>query len=359
MLLTFIENFVFLSSLLAGLCFVLAWAVRRLALHRWLLHPLTLVRFYSAALILPPVMAAWVLLAAFLPGWWLSPQAFKEAHPPTAHQLHLLSELTAAMEPHLAWLTLCLALGAAGFAGWSSLRNYVKVGELLGRLTMTAAPPPGAQIALVEQVAAQHGIRVGLVMSDYPLSFVWGYWHSRIVLSSGLLSTLTPKELLGVLEHEIAHHKRRDNLVKLFLNGCSYVSLVVPLSRRILQWRAIEVEMVCDEVATARTAAPLDIADALIKLRRNTAPASSPTMRNPSTSAFIPDEMQTVERRVYRLLAFAEAIPALDQVAAMSMLRKSSAFLLAALFISTLLVFTLLFPLAVHQAAETLIRFLA
>jgi Zn-dependent protease with chaperone function len=54
-------------------------------------------------------------------------------------------------------------------------------------------------------------------MSDYPLSFVWGYRRTKLVLSSGLLNALTPEELAGVLEHEAAHHRRLDNVVRLAL----------------------------------------------------------------------------------------------------------------------------------------------
>ena len=87
----------------------------------------------------------------------------------------------------------------------------------------------------MNEVARKAGLSVGLVMSDYPLSFVWGFRRSKLILSSGLLRTLTPAELTGVLEHEAAHHARRDNLIKLLLSVCSYSSLAFPLSRLIIE----------------------------------------------------------------------------------------------------------------------------
>jgi hypothetical protein len=47
--------------------------------------------------------------AAFLPEWWLGEEAFGTAHPAPLHQLHLLSDLTAALEPRLAYATLAFA----------------------------------------------------------------------------------------------------------------------------------------------------------------------------------------------------------------------------------------------------------
>lgn len=214
---TAIENFVLFSALLAMACFAVAfaarWATRR---SWWRPQPFTLTRVYAAALVIPPVVAAWLVAASLLPEWWLTQSVFEAEHPAPQHQLHLLSDLTAALEPRLAYATLLFFTAAAAFAVWSSVRGLARVGRLVERLEMNTVPPPPEQVALVKRAAARHGIDVGLVMSDYPLSFVWGYRSSKLILSSGLLLTLTPEELAGVVEHEAAHHRRRDNTFKLF-----------------------------------------------------------------------------------------------------------------------------------------------
>jgi len=361
---TFIENFVYLSTMLAVLCFAFAWSIRQLSLHKSFLHPLTLSRLYAAAILLPPVFAMWILIAAFLPEWRLNPEAFKAAHSLPAHNLHLLSEVTASLEPNLAYLTICCALCAALFAVWSGVRSYLKVGGLIERLTMNATPPPPPQVSLVEKVAAQYGLDVGLVMSDYPFSFVWGYWRSRIVLSSGLLSTLTPKELLGVLEHEIAHHKRRDNLAKLSLSILSYLSLAFPLSRLLLRWRAEQVELVCDEIAVTETAAPLEIAEALVKLRRHTVTTLSQNREAKSIAApsfFMPHnepDRKSFAWRVHRLIAFADSPPLLGRVTSLLQAPGGTAIMLGIFFSLSLISTSLYAPLAVHRVAESIIHFI-
>ncbi len=358
MLLTAVENFVLFSTILALAAFALAWAVRRLAMRGlWKPRPDTQARIHTVALVVPPVAAAWLVAAALLPESWLGQAAFDAAHSTPLHELHLLSDLTAALEPSLAYATILFAIAATTFAAWSSLRGYLRVGSVIKRLEMSATPPPPEQLVLVERVAARHRLDVGLVMSDYPLSFVWGFGRSKLVLSSGLLNTLTPKELSGVLEHEAAHHSRRDNLFKLMLTMCSYASMAFPLSRMILRWRAAEVEMICDEVAAAHTSSPLDVASALVKLRRRTlVPPGYASTGASVSSSFVPDDTPSFERRVRRLIAFADSMPDPAHVSRLLQAGKGAAFVAASLLTGALLALALFAPLAVHTAAESIIH---
>lgn len=350
-----VENFVLFSTLLALAGFACAWASRRAAARGlWRPRPHVLVRLYTLALVAPPVVALWLVAAALLPRLWLTAAAFDAAHSAPHHQLHLLGELTVALEPFLAYMTLSFAVAAAAFAAWSSVRGYLRVGSVIKRLEMNAAPPPPEQLALVEGVAARHGLDVGLVLSDYPLTFVWGFRRSKLVLSSGLLRTLTPAELTGVLEHEAAHHARRDNLLKLALTICSYASLAFPLSRRLLKWRAAEVELVCDEVAAARTSTPLEVASALVKLRRRT--LAGDALTGATASSFAPDDAPGFERRVRRLIAFADAPPDMAHATLLARANSNATLLAATAFVTTLVVVAIFAPLAVHHAAEALIQ---
>lgn len=363
MLITVIENFVLFGSLLALGGFIVAWVARQSSLRGWWRpQPFKLTRLYGATLVLPPVIAAWIVTAAFLPEWWLSEAVFDAEHPAPLHHLHLLSDLTATLEPKLAYATLLFATSAALFAAWSSIRGYNRVGLLVGRLKMNATPPPPGQVALVEEVATRHGLEVGLVMSDYPLSFIWGYRRSKLVLSSGLLHALTPEELAGVLEHEAAHHRRLDNIVKLALSVCSYASMVFPLSRVILKWRSEQVELVCDEVAVACTSSPLEIAGALVKLRRLTLAVTgySPETDDglAAASGFVSGETPGFERRVRRLIAFSDALPSSTHALALSQTPRRAAVALVSFFVITLAAVMTFAPLAVHRVVESFIKIL-
>lgn len=354
-----VENFILFSTCLALVCFAVAWAARRAARDgRWNPHSYTLTRLYTVLLLAPSLSAGWIVAAAFIPETWLGKASFDAAHLAPLHEMHLLGDVTAKFEPALAYAAFTFFIAAAIFAAWSSARGSWRVGRVIQRLEMNAAPPPAEQIKLVERITQREKLDVGLVMSDYPFSFVWGFRRSKLVLSSGLLRTLNADELTGVLEHEAAHHARRDNMAKLLLSACSYASLAFPLSRLILRWRAEEVELICDEVAAARTTAPLDIADALVKLHRQ---ALTPIASSPSgvtASGFAPHDSLNFERRVHRLIAFADARPDPARAVLLTRTRYNGAVTITALFASSILLLSLTAPLAVHHAAETLIQFI-
>ena len=350
MLVSPIENFVLLSTIFAVACFTVASGLRLLIQRRFLrLRTVTLIRVYTLALVLPPLLALWIVAAAFLPELWM-PEAFSAAHN-TPHQLHLLGDLTARVEPTLAYMILLFATGAALFAAWCAWNSYIRVAQLISNLQTNAEPAEPCQLAIVEDAGRRYGLEVGLVMSDYPFSFVWGFSRSKLIVSSGLLHTLNEAELTGLLEHEAAHHQRRDNLVKLALSFCSYASLGFPFARRILAWRGFEVEQMCDEIASSRTNEPLDIASALVKLRRQTSPARV------AVSSFIAEDVSSFRSRVSRLIDLDDN----TSINPASGVRSEIRFAITAgvLFIASLFVSVYFFPLGFHRALESLIQLLA
>jgi Zn-dependent protease with chaperone function len=354
MLVSAIENFVLFNSVIAAFCFFAAWAIRRVA-RRVRVGPLSLSRVYAAAIVLPPIAAMWLVLAAFLPEALLGDQRFQAAHSSPLHELHMLGEMTARLEPVLAYLTIFSIVLIILFATWSTRRGYLQIENLVRNLDAGTMRPHLEHFRLLQKVAATSRLEVALVTSSHPFSFVWGFSRSKLLLSSGLLSALNDEELAGVLEHEVAHHRRRDNTVKLLLNLCCYTSIAFPLTRQLLKWRALEVELICDEIAAARTSAPLEIAEALVKLRRQTLAIASPSFA-PAVSSFIPDDGQACERRVCRLLDLADRLPDAAQADTLSHPRIRAAVLLAGLFAGTISITTLLSPLAIHRAAESLIH---
>ena len=303
---------------------------------------------------MPPIIAAWIVAAAFLPEWWLGEVAFNSAHPGPAHELHLIGQLTASLEPALAYFTLSFIVGAVVFAALSSWRGYVRVGKVIRRLDMNAQPPSLEQLALVQKYASRYNLDVGLVMSSYPLSFVWGFRHSKLILSTGLLGALTGSELQGVLEHEAAHHQRRDNLMKLTLSFCGYTSLAFPLSRLLLKWLMVEVEKVCDEVAVSRTKAPLEIASALVKVRRHTSAPALPLQS--ATSSLLTVDSATFEQRVRRLMGFLDTPPMNSEVRNLTRVRMAGVLTFTAAFSSSVIALTIFSPLAVHRGVESLLN---
>jgi Zn-dependent protease with chaperone function len=357
---TAVENFVLFGTLAALVVFVVAAGARWMTLRGWWSpHPFTLTKFYAVAVAVPPVVSLWLVVAALLPEWWLGKDVFDLEHATPSNHLHLLSDLTAALEPGLAFATLALAVVGVVVAVAATARGYRRVGGVIGRLEVSAVSPPADKVALVEEAARRYNLDVGLVLGDYPVSFVWGFGRSKLVLSSGLLRTLTSDELLGVLEHEAAHHTRRDNTVKLALSFCAHATLLFPLARRILAWRAEAVELVCDEIAAVRTGAPLDVAGALVKVRRLTLVVSGCAAAPAAATEFLPATPASFEYRVHRLVAFADALPAARLVSPYTRGPAREALATLAAFTASLGAAVVLAPLAVHRAVEALIHLLA
>jgi Zn-dependent protease with chaperone function len=351
LLISLVENFVLLSTIFAAVCFAVAGTIKLLVQHRkYELRTSTLISLYTWTLILPPVLALWIVAAAFLPEWWM-PEAFNAAHG-TPHELHLLGDLTARVEPTLAYMLLLFAAGAALFTAWSGWHSYMRVAHLISKLQMNAEPAAPQQIARVEETAERYSFQVGLVLSDYPFSFVWGLTRSKLIVSTGLLRTLNESELIGLLEHEAAHHQRRDNLIKLALSFCAYASLAFVLTRRLLTWRGIAVERMCDEVAASRTNAPLDIASALVKLRRGTSPMPL------TASSFVAEDVSSFHTRVSRLID-SEGDNTLLTSPTVGHVQTAVAIGFCILFVVSLFVSTYFFPLTFHRTVESLIQLLA
>lgn len=71
---------------------------------------------------------------------------------------------------------------------------------------------------MVEDLVVRAGLpkpRVYIIPSDTPNAFATGRnpGHAAVAVTSGIMRTLTPDELRGVLAHELAHIKNRDILI--------------------------------------------------------------------------------------------------------------------------------------------------
>lgn len=346
LLLAGIENFVLINTVLSTLAFFLIGAIRVSGqFNAW--HPLGQSRLYAAALVLPTLFSGWLVLASLLPIGWLNGPHWNTHHE-EPHTLHLLNALTSGFDPALEYSTFLFLVGATLTAGLAALRVYFRIGSLVRCLELSSEPVPAEHIAQVKQTCRQYGLEVGLVHSRRPFSFVWGYFKSKLIVSTGLLNGLSTTELTALLEHEVAHHQRRDNLLKWLLTVCRYSSVAFPLTNLIYRWWSHSVEMICDEVAAHHTH-PLAVAEALVKIKRLA--GTLPIGLQAGQSAFFGDTAHHLEHRIHHLVGLLDSQ---EHVPVVRLLHSwtGSALWLTVTFGTLLLMVFAVSPLAIHRLLE-------
>ncbi|MFA9445350.1 M48 family metalloprotease [Egicoccus sp. AB-alg6-2] len=137
---------------------------------------------------------------------------------------------------------------------------------MLARREGTAAPQLQA---ITEQLAARLRVpapAVALLPACPGGALVVGTRRPVVLLGQDLLERLDPAELEGVLAHELAHVRRRDNLVSGVLGAVRDLTFFVPGGGWAVRQLHRERELAADQVAVAVTERPGALASGLLKV---------------------------------------------------------------------------------------------
>lgn len=353
-----VENFLLINTALSIVIFIIVYSVRHSGiLTEW--RPEIQTRFYTAGIVIAPVISIWLVIGSLLPIIWLGFTRWRAEHQ-ALHELHLLNAFTVSFDPVLTYVSLLFISGTAIVAIYISINAYFRINTVVRQLELGGEPVDTEIIEQIQDCCWQYGINVGLVVSRYPFSFVWGYFNSKLIISTGLVNALDREELAGLLAHEVAHHHRRDNLSKWILTICCYTSPAFFLSKLIYCWRSAQVEMICDEIAAQQTQSPMAVASALLKLKRLVGKLKVRTLE-PMGSGFCGEKLESFENRINRLISINDELdednlPNDSVVSSLSRSWISSASIAIATFILSLAIMFMLSPLAIHRALETLLH---
>jgi len=165
--------------------------------------------------------------------------------------------------PHLAWAA---PLGAIGGAVWDMTRGRTAV--VLAVIWMTGALTMLVRLIShlrrerreVQVPADPHDVTSSFVADGIPVSFdsrhpapaVGGVLYPRIWLPTGIDRLLNRQELNAVLLHEVAHAKRRDNLIRLVYEVSLCALWFHPLIWLAGMRMALYRELSCDESVIQR-----------------------------------------------------------------------------------------------------------
>lgn len=194
-------------------------------------------------------------------------------------------------------LTTIAILFVAGSFLWAVLRiiaSVVRTRRLLHRTEKYI----GGRSARLDAILARpefHSLHLRLLDSAKPLAFTVGLWHPQVVLSQGMISTLSNEELTAVLFHELCHVQGRDPLRLAAVRFLAEALWFLPVARSLARDFADAVETSADTFAAAIILQPADLASALVKTARASIPQAVP-LATPLAGHL------TVEDRVERLL---------------------------------------------------------
>ncbi|MBM9467111.1 M56 family metallopeptidase [Nakamurella leprariae] len=135
-------------------------------------------------------------------------------------------------------------------------RAHRQVLDLLTRPSVRAAPAgTGPAATTHERDAVLAGaVDVSILDDDRALAYTVPGWHSRIVLTAGLVTLLRADELTGVIEHERAHLRSRHDLVALPFQAWAVTLGRIPGVRAARAAAAGLIEMLADDAAVTRMA---------------------------------------------------------------------------------------------------------
>jgi Zn-dependent protease with chaperone function len=157
--------------------------------------------------------------------------------------------------------------------------------------------------------SAGQALEVRILQHRSAVAYTLPGWHSRIVLSAGLVNLLTGAELAAVVEHERAHLRARHDLLLLPFQAWANAFGRIPGVRSAGDSVTELTEMMADDVAAARTS-PAALAAALAKVALSAShlgtsadPQSGPNPEAPEIPVDVPAIANTlVTDRVQRLI---------------------------------------------------------
>jgi Zn-dependent protease with chaperone function len=152
-------------------------------------------------------------------------------------------------------------------------RQHRQTRRLL-RHCLAAQPVPEGTVRRLGRALGLEG-RVDVVDSAARFAFCYGFRRPRILLSTGLLATLSDGEIESLLLHEREHARQRDPLKVAVGRLLVAMMFFMPLASSLYHRYLVEKELAADQAAIAVQGQSRNLARALLTLIETTAPRPS------------------------------------------------------------------------------------
>ncbi|PSB67401.1 hypothetical protein C7B61_06325, partial [filamentous cyanobacterium CCP1] len=180
------------------------------------------------------------------------------------------------------WLGYSLAIGFLGFAGGLLLKSLVQGWRSVQHLQSYP-------------LAKFNGIEGRLLESPSLFAAQVGFWQPELVISQGLLDTLSSEQLAAVLAHEQAHSYHRDTFWFFWLGWLRQMTVWLPCTNALWQELLLLRELRADRWA-AQQVDPLLLAESLLLVVQH------PVMEDQYCAAFGTTSIDRLEERIDALL---------------------------------------------------------
>lgn len=158
------------------------------------------------------------------------------------------------------WASGALLIGLRRYRDWQRLRSALR-----------ASRP--------SNLGANIEVRISTQMMEPSLA---GWWRPVLLLPAGIANRLTPSQLEAVLTHEVAHARRKDNLLALSHMLVEMLFWFCPVVWWIGARLVAERELACDEEVVRQGIEPRAYAEAIVEVCRSY--LRSPIMGAPGVS---------------------------------------------------------------------------
>lgn len=153
---------------------------------------------------------------------------------------------------------------AVGYWGYGeALVVLLGFGSVLGRQAI--ATRRACQRIRALPTSTVQNLAVRQLPSPLPFAARVGFWHSELILSSGIHRLLSPQELEAVLHHEQAHLLHRDTFWFFWLGWLRAATAWLPGTEVLWEELLLLRELRADREA-ARSIDPLLLAESLLKM---------------------------------------------------------------------------------------------
>lgn len=161
-------------------------------------------------------------------------------------------------------IPLALAAVSAASVALAIAREVSAVSRLRRELAARAMPLPGRVLAALAAVGATDA-DVLAIRDARAFAYAFGFLRTRIVVSSGLLSSLTREELKTVLRHELRHAADRHPLRAFLWELACRAFFFIPTLRDVSDHLALARELSADRAALQGRGGRKTLASALLK----------------------------------------------------------------------------------------------